>query len=306
MTSLLKRLTGPALDRAQRHAMGMMTGYFNHPTTEGSSLTRLTPRVLTFNWYFHRAIVVQTDDGLVVADPFHRTLTTELAASLRREGIGDDCHTVIYSHFHLDHVRGASVLRPRRVIAHEKCPAYWKDFEPEATADVLEPTELITGDTTITVGNVTIELLDVGLSHTDTLVVIHIPSERLVYAADTVGIGVFLPTGGIALYAPGYFRALERIAQLDFDTFVGSHFGWGTKAQFLDAVQHQVDIRDWVRAALARHVGPIPPFQDRKRLLAIYDDVHRRIKAKYGCLHGYDTQALYAIVATITAEYVGY
>jgi Zn-dependent hydrolases, including glyoxylases len=306
MSAILKRLTGPVLDRAQRQAMGMMTGYFNHPTTVGSTLTRLTSRVLTYNWYFDRAIVVVTDDGLVVTDPFHRTFTTELARSLRDAGIDEPCHSVIYSHFHLDHVRGAAVLEPRHVVAHRKCPDYWQDFEPDATADVLAPTDLIEGDTSLTIGGVDIELLDVGLSHTDTLFVTHIPSEGIVYAPDTVGIGVFLPTGGIALYTPGYFRALERMAQLDFDTFVGSHFGWGTKAQFLEAVEHQQDIRDWVRLALARHDGPIPPFQDRRRLLAIYDDVHGKIKAKYGTLHGYDTQALYAIVATITAEYVGY
>lgn len=306
MTTILKRLTGPVLDRAQRQAMGMMTGYFNHPTTTGSALTRLTNRVLTFNWYFDRAIVLQTDDGLVITDPFHHTLTTELIRSLGGAGVDAPCHTVIYSHFHLDHVRGAAVLEPAHVVAHSRCPGYWNDFEPAAAADVLAPTDLIEGDTTLTIGGVDIELLDVGLSHTDTLFVTYIPSEGIVYAPDTVGIGVFLPTGGIALYTPGYFRALERMAKLDFDTFVGSHFGWGTKAQFLEAVEHQTDIRDWVRLALANHDGPIPPFQDRRRLLGIYDDVHRKIKAKYGALHGYDTQALYAIVATINAEYVGY
>lgn len=306
MTALMKRLAAPMFDRAQRQAMGMMTGYFNHPTTDGSALSRLTGRVLTFNWYFDRAIVVETDDGLVVTDPFNRVLTTELGYALHDAGIPAECDTVIYSHFHLDHVRGAGVLEPRHVVAHRKCPGYWGDFEPDATADVLAPTDLVEGDTTLNVGGVDIRLLDAGLSHTDTLFVIHVPSERVVYAPDTVGIGVFLPTGGIALYTPGYYRTLDRIATLDFDTFVGSHFGWGTKTQFLEAVEHQRDIRDWVRAALAHHDGPIPPFQDRRRLLAIYDEVHSKIKAKYGSLHGYDTQALYAIVATITAEYVGY
>ena len=306
MSTVLKRLTLPVLDRAQRAAVGMMTSYFNHPTTEGSVLTRLTGRVLTFNWYFDRAIIVETGDGLIITDPFNTTLTTELGRRLHEKGIHTSCHTVVYTHFHLDHVRGAAALEPRHVVAHAKCPHYWKDFEPEATAEVLGPTNLIEGDTTLTIGGVDIELLDVGLSHTDTLLLVHIPSERLLYAADTVGIGVFLPTGGISLYTPGYFRALDRMAKLDFDIFVGSHFGWGTKAEFLDAVQHQYDIRDWVRDALRRHTGTIPPFQDRRCILAIYDDVHTKIKSKYQSLHGYDTQALYAIISSVTAEYVGH
>jgi glyoxylase-like metal-dependent hydrolase (beta-lactamase superfamily II) len=304
--STLNRLTRPILDGAQRRAMGMMTGYFNHPTTVGSELTALTDRVRTFNWYFDRAVVIRTDDGLVVNDPFNRTLTTELRRNLASSGADERVHTVIYSHFHLDHVRGAAALKPGHVVAHRKCVDYWKDFEPEDTAEILVPTDLVEGDTHLAIGGVDIELLDVGLSHTDTLLVTYLPAEGVVYAPDTVGIGVFLPTGGIALYTPGYFRALHRIASLNFDLFVGSHFGWGTKQEFLEAMQHQLDLRDWVRQALAEHDGPIPPFQDRRRLLAIYDDVHRKIKAKYGDLHGYDTQALYAIVATITSEYVGY
>jgi glyoxylase-like metal-dependent hydrolase (beta-lactamase superfamily II) len=306
MTTVLKRLTAPVLDRAQRAAVGMMTSYFNHPTTQGSALTRLSDRVLTFNWYFDRAIIVETDDGLMITDPFNTTLTTQLSQQLHDDGIHAPCHTVVYTHFHLDHVRGAAALQPRHIVAHTKCPEYWKDFEPEATAEVLTPTDLVDGDTSLTIGGVEVELLDVGLSHTDTLLLVHIPSERILYSADTVGIGVFLPTGGISLYTPGYFRALDRMAKLDFDIFVGSHFGWGTKAEFLDAVQHQYDIRDWVRDALRRHTGTIPPFQDRRSLLAIYDDVHTKIKSKYQSLHGYDTQALYAIISSVTAEYVGY
>jgi glyoxylase-like metal-dependent hydrolase (beta-lactamase superfamily II) len=306
MAGIGTRMKTAVLDRAQRQAVGMMTSYFNHPTTAGSALTQLTDRVFTFNWYFDRAIVLLTDDGLVVNDPFNTAMTTELVRAIKAAGIDERCHTVLYSHFHLDHVRGAGILRPEHVVAHRRCPEYWKDFEPDATVDVLQPTDLVDGDTRLCIGNVNIELLDVGLSHTDTLFLTYLPADRILYAPDTVGIGVFLPTGGIALYTPGYFRALDRMAALDFDIFVGSHFGWGTKHEFLDAVQHQRDIRDWVSTALDRYHGPVPPFQDRRRLLAIYDEVHRNIKSKYGSLHGYDTQALYAIITTITAQYVGY
>jgi glyoxylase-like metal-dependent hydrolase (beta-lactamase superfamily II) len=276
-----------------------------NPTTQGSSLAKLTDRVYTFNWYFDRTIVIDTDEGLVVTDPFSTHLSGALSAALAGHGLAKPCHTVIYSHFHLDHVRGAAHLAPVHVVAHHKCPDYWLDFDAHATADILAPTRLIDGDTTLTIGHLDIELLYLGLSHTDTLYAIHVPSEGVLYAADTVGIGVFLPSGGIALYTPGYFRALDRMAELDFTTFVGSHFGWGTKQQFLAAVEHQRDIHDWVRDAVRRHDGPVSPFQDRRQLLAIYDDVYNQIQAKYGMLHGFDTQALFAIVTTFTNEYVG-
>lgn len=302
---MLTRLALPLQERLQRQVLAQQTTYFNNPTTQGSSLARLTDRVYTFNWYFDRTIVIDTDEGLVVTDPFSTHLTGALSGALAQHGLGRPCHTVAYSHFHLDHVRGAAHLAPDHVVAHHKCPDYWDDFDAYATADILAPTRLIDGDTTLTIGHLDVELLYLGLSHTDTLYAVHVPSEGVLYAADTVGIGVFLPTGGIALYTPGYFRALDRMAELDFTTFVGSHFGWGTKQQFLAAVEHQRDIHHWVRDAVRRQDGPVSPFQDRRQLLAIYDDVYKQIKAKYRTLHGFDTQALFAFVTTFTNQYVG-
>ena len=303
--SLVSKLGRPTQERLQRHALALQTTYFNHETTETSDLVRIADRVYTFNWYFDRAIVIETDEGLVVTDPFSPFLTKALMQALRSQGIDKPCHSVIYSHFHLDHVRGAGELGPANVIAHWKCPEYWQDFDASATADILPPTRLVDGDVSLTIGDVQVDLLYLGLSHTDTLYAISVPGDGVLYAPDTVGVGVFLPTGGVSLYTPGYFKALDRMAGLDFTTFVGSHFGWGSKEDFLAAVEHQCDIRDWVREALRKHEGPISPFQDRKILLAIYDDVYPRIKAKYSSLHGFDTQALFAVITAFTSEYVG-
>jgi glyoxylase-like metal-dependent hydrolase (beta-lactamase superfamily II) len=264
-------------------------------------LTKLTPHVWTFNDRFDRLLIVDTEEGLVVVDPFSRHLVSALKDALAREGLKKPVHTLIYTHYHVDHVRDGALLAPQHVIAHEKCPAYWKDA---VDVDILSPTELISGDTELAIGEVTIRLLYLGLSHTDTNFAVHVPTDAVLYVADTVGVRVFLPLGGISLYSPGYFRALERLSALPFTTFVSSHFGWGTKQDF-DAAQLQRDIGDQIRLAMQRHPGVYAAYMDADRLKAIFDEVYDALKAKYGDWHGFDAQILASFLGGYVNEVVG-
>lgn len=288
-----------------RTLINSQADYFNTPSTTGAKLEQLTPRVYTFNWYFDRTLIIDTEEGLVVVDPFSVHLTGALREALAKAGLNKPVHTLIYTHYHLDHVRGGANLHPQHVLAHRKCPEYWADFTAAETADIVSPTRLLDGDVELSIGGTPIKLLYQGLSHTDTMYAVYLPDESLVYLADTVGVKVFLPGGGIALYTPGYMRALDRIAALDFTIFVASHFGHGSKQDYLDAVQLQKDIHGLVRKAMAKHEGPVPTFMEPKRMLAFVDDVYPALKERYGDWHGFSSQALSSIFAAYTAQYVG-
>jgi glyoxylase-like metal-dependent hydrolase (beta-lactamase superfamily II) len=283
-------------------ALAQQVEYFQTPSSTGMALTKLADRVWTFNDAFDRSLVVDTDDGLVVVDPFREHLVTGLKNALEHEGIRKPVHTLIYTHYHVDHVRGGAALAPQHVIAHEKCPLYWKDF---ASSDILPPTQLVNGDLELNVGGVVVRLVYLGLSHTDTLYAVYLPAQGVLYAADTVGVRVFLPVGGIALYSPGYFRALERLSALPFTTFVGSHFGWGTKTDFLDAVQLQRDIRDQIRAAMLRHPGTHAAYMDTGRLTATFDEFYYALRPKYGDWHGFEAQIFPSFLNGYVNEVVG-
>jgi glyoxylase-like metal-dependent hydrolase (beta-lactamase superfamily II) len=49
----------------------------------------------------------------------------------------------------------------------------------------------------------------------------------LLWTADFALVRTILPIGGPDYYFPGAVKAMERLAALDFDTFVPSHFGYG-------------------------------------------------------------------------------
>jgi glyoxylase-like metal-dependent hydrolase (beta-lactamase superfamily II) len=277
-------------------------GYFQTPSSTGAKLERLTNRVYTFHYFFDRTIIIDTDEGLVVTDPFSSEFTRQLKAALAKEGITKPVHTLIYTHYHVDHTRGGHELAPANIVAHVKCPEYWRDFD---ATDIAPPTRLIQGDEELVVGGVTIRLVYLGLSHTDTMYAVHVPTEGVLYAADTVGVKVFLPVGGVALYMPGYFRALDRMASLDFTTFVGSHFGYGTKQDYLDAIGLQKELRSLVQSAMAHHPGPTPAFVDRDRMLAIFDEVYGPLRDKYASWHGFDAQVLASFINAYVSEVVG-
>ena len=189
----------------QRYLVGQalvqQANYFDTPSSRGAKLDRLAERVYTYNWEFDRTLVIDTAEGLVVIDPSNRHLTRGLLTALREVGLATRVHTVVYTHYHVDHVRGAEILEPQHVLAHVKAPEYWRDFE---TTDILPPTRLLDGDVELEIGGTQIRLLYMGLSHTDTLYAVHLPQSGIVFASDLVGVKVFLPAGGVSLHTPGH------------------------------------------------------------------------------------------------------
>lgn len=274
--------------------------YFHGPGIDGTRFERLTDRAYTFRWNWYRNLIVVTDAGLVVIDPMGPEAAAALKTELDREFPGKKVHTLIYSHFHLDHARGGAALAPTEVIAHEKCPTYWREFEH---GDVLEPTRFITGDTNLNVGGVELRGLYMGLSHTDTLYAFHLPSERLVFTADLGLVRSVAPAGVPDRYAPGYLAALDRVAALDFQIFVPSHFGYGTRQDLIDWRDMVEDGRRLARDAIQR-AGSLGT---RDHQMATYfDTVYFPMRKKYGSWHGFNEMFIMNLVRDIEGEALGH
>ncbi len=279
--------------------------YFGATPHTGARLERLSDHVLTFQWSFYRNLVIDTEEGLVVIDPINAEASALLKQALARELPGQPIHTLIYSHYHLDHTRGGAVLEPGEVIAHRRCVNYWNDFD---TTDILTPTRLIEGDQKLVIGGMEIQLIDLGRSHTDTLYAFYIPSERLLYTVDLGLVQALLPMGHPDSYMPGVIAAMERLAALDFETFVPSHFGYGRKTDFLDYLEFQREARrlagEAVRVYGAGAGRTIPG--DSESLIKIFEHVYRPMKARYGNWHGFSQQSFYLVFSNVTGEVLGY
>ncbi|MEM7410936.1 MAG: MBL fold metallo-hydrolase [Myxococcota bacterium] len=289
-------------------ALRGFVAYFDTPASVGSELTRLSDRVWTYHWYFDRTLIVQTDAGLVVVDPFNPHMATHLRQALVDAGIEPDVHTLLYTHYHVDHTRGGAALAPRNVVCHVRCDEFLDELPAEDTADVLRPTRTLEGDQRLEIGGVRIDLVALPKSHTDTMYAVHLPDEGVLFAADTVGLGVMLPAGGVSIYMPAYLAALDRLQGLDFEVFVSSHFGWGDKAAYVEAADLQRDGYRWAREALARYGTDergISMTYDEDRFLAAFSYFYDRMKEKYGDWHGFDAMILSTFTNQIVAVTVG-
>jgi glyoxylase-like metal-dependent hydrolase (beta-lactamase superfamily II) len=287
-------------DALLRTIVSEQADYFNDKAS-APGLSRLTGRVYTFTDGFNRNLVVDTPEGLVVVDSFNRKMATQLLAAIGQTAAlkGKTVRALIYSHFHLDHTGGGAVLNPGEVVAHERCPAYWAD-RPDH--DLLPPTRLISGDQELSYGGMAFKLISTGPGHTDTMYAVHLPGEKVLFTADT-GFVHALPPLGIAAggYSPAYRRALDRLAELPFDTWVPSHHRFGTKADLKEYQAFIHDLHQRCRAALARQTGGFT----RQNLESLFDEVYPELKKQYGDWHGFDQGALILMIWATTAELLG-
>ncbi|MCF6258519.1 MAG: MBL fold metallo-hydrolase [Gammaproteobacteria bacterium] len=274
--------------------------YFHGPGIDGTKFEKINETVYTYRWNWYRNVIIVTEEGLVVIDPMNAEMSAGLKKALDQHFPGQKVHTLIYSHYHLDHTRGGSVLAPTHVIAHEKSPTYWNAVNHDG---VLEPTRYIAGDTTLNIGGVEIRALYLGLSHTDTLYAFHIPSERLVFTADLGLVKAVAPNGVPDRYAPGYLAAMNRIIEIDFDTFVPSHFAYGTKKDLIDWRNMMEESR---RLAYAIVQKSGTPGVRTDQMGEYFDAVYYSMREKYGDWHGFNNMFVLNLVRDVVGESLGY
>lgn len=274
--------------------------YFHGPAIDGTQFEKLTDKVYTFRWNWYRNLVIATKEGLVVIDPMNSQMAAALKLELNKTFPGHRVHTLIYSHYHLDHTGGGALLEPAEVIAHSKSPEYWKVYPHP---DLLEPTRYISGDTTLHIGGVEIRALYMGLSHTDTLYAFYLPSERLVFTADLGLVKTVAPDGVPDRYAPGYLAAMNRVIALDFDIFVPSHFGYGHRQDLIDWRDMLEDGRRLARQAL-HHAGSLG-VRDAQ-MGKYFDTVYYPMREKYGDWHGFNEMFVLNIVRDLEGEALGH
>jgi glyoxylase-like metal-dependent hydrolase (beta-lactamase superfamily II) len=263
-------------------------------------LNKVSEGVYSFRWWYYRNLILETNEGFVVVDPLNAEAAGLLKQELAKVAPGKTVHTILYSHSHLDHASGGSVLEAKNIIAHKACAARWADLQPK---DVATPTQYLEGDQTITVGGMDIQLIDLGKSHSDGMFAFHVPSKRLLHTVD-FGFVKVIPPGGIPdAYLPGYEKGLARLTKLDFDTWVPGHFGIGTKQDLLDWDQMMKDVKTLVMKSAEQYT--LNP-NEKDELRSMFDEVYTPLEEKYGSWHGFQEAMTLLIVRVQFGENIGY
>lgn len=185
--------------------------------------------------------------GVAVIESFHSDHARQLLAAIR-DLINKPIKYLFHSHNHWDHSSGGQVFKNAGVqtVMHRRA-AEWLAAHPGR--DAVAADVVWSGDRRdIDMGNFTVQMHHMGVSHGLGMTVFTIPERRTAYIADLV-----TPNRVMFAVVPDFNigqweRSLGEILQLDFDIAVCSHNALPTdKALNGCSQQHVTEERQYIR-----------------------------------------------------------
>ncbi len=240
------------------------------------SITQIAGDLYRFQNNFHFSVFLVTPDGVIVTDPINADAAQWLKAELATR-FGKPVKYMIYSHDHVDHIAGGEVFADTAVvIAHEQARRDILDEKrPTAVPDITFAAEM-----TIELGGKTVELSYLGRSHSDNMIVMHFPAERVVFAVDFIPIRTLAWKNLTDAFIPDWIDAIARVEAMDFDILAPGHGPLGTKADATAFRHYMTELHDQVVKG-DRAGKSLAEMQESIRLEAYADwgnyDKHRKL-----------------------------
>ena len=165
---------------------------------------------------------------------------------------------VVYSHYHADHIGGASLYPDdAEIIAHERTA---NTLSQVSNPDRPAPTTAFAGSYVLEVGDQRLELDFRGANHTQDNLFIYAPDQKVLMFIDVIFPG-WVPFKNLALSQdiPGYIEAHDEVLQYDFETLVSGHLTrLGTPEDVRVQREFITDLRDNVEEGIETvELGPI-------------------------------------------------
>ena len=200
----------------------------NFPTKEpmggepfGHSVKNIGDGVYVFRWWVYRNIFIVTDEGVIVTDPLNAKVANLLRSEIRKV-TDKPVKYVVYSHNHHDHISGGSIFKEEGAtfIAHKNVIKQLTDHPSPLTPlpDITFEDKYI-----VKLGNRTLELNYFGPNHGDSLVVMRLPKEKILFTADIVTPRRVAFRDMPDFWPDEWVRSLKEIELMDFDYVVSSH-----------------------------------------------------------------------------------
>ncbi len=196
-------------------------------------------------------LLVDGGEAMLVDTLRDELLTSEMLRSIEMQtGLKpEDIRTLVNTHRDADHVFGNRLLAHATIIATESCAADMAKRSPSQMVALLEnlpddrvgeyvwrvwgppfefrgyenakPNRTFSGKLDTRIGKKDVHLIEVGPAHTPGDLIVYVPQNRLVFAADVVFLGntPAIWSGPIS----NWLKALDTIEMLDVTTVVPGH-----------------------------------------------------------------------------------
>jgi glyoxylase-like metal-dependent hydrolase (beta-lactamase superfamily II) len=209
-------------------------------------ITQIAGDLYRFQNNFHFSVFLVTPDGVIATDPIDADAAAWLEGEIRAR-FDQPIKYVVYSHDHADHISGGEVFKEAgaSVVAHENAKGtIVGENRPTAVPDITFSEEM-----TIELGGKTVELIFPGRSHSDNLIAMLFPEERVAFTVDFISVER-LPYQTLAdSYFPDWIEAIKEVEAMDFDILAPGHGPLGTKADATDHRRYLEDLHDAVLEA---------------------------------------------------------
>lgn len=285
------------------YSQAMPADYFSRFAEIGPALYQVSGQVYAYEIGFTRSLVVRTPEGIAIIDTFNEAHAAGLKAALAQQFPGESVRWVIFSHNHLDHIRGSALFEGAEVIGHAEVNQLVADW-PVAGRTVARVTRPISGDQVLILGGIEVRALYMPFSHSHTLYGFDIPSAGVVYAPDMMFVKIIPPFDFPDFYFPGYIRALDRLIALDAAHYVPSH-GWrGTRDDLIAYRNMTVAFEETVSGEIlaAGIESPTDGAALRRALRAAY----LKLQPTYGEWHGFEDMFIPKFGRHVGGTYLGY
>jgi glyoxylase-like metal-dependent hydrolase (beta-lactamase superfamily II) len=160
---------------------------------------------------------------------------------------------LVYSHHHYDHIAGGKPFKDAgaRIIAHKRAKERLEQVKDPFTP---LPDETFEKSRTLKLGGTVLELIYLGLNHSDSNLVMRLPKEKLIFVVDTIPVGAMPGRGMIDFYPLETEQFMQRVLKMDWQRLIPGHPGLpadrlGTKKDVEDQLAFLRDASEEVKAA---------------------------------------------------------
>ncbi|WP_370277560.1 MBL fold metallo-hydrolase [Pontibacterium sp.] len=200
----------------------------NYPVSEpmggqafGHSVKQISEGLYVFRWWVYRNIFIVTDEGVIVTDPLNPKAAKLLRDEIRKV-TDKPVKYVVYSHNHHDHISGGNIFKEEgaQFISHTN---FVKEMKDHPSPVIPLPDITFDDSYTLELGGRTLELQYFGPNHGDSLIVMRLPKEKILFVVDIV-----TPRRVAFRIMPDFWpdewiRSLKEIEQLDADYVITAH-----------------------------------------------------------------------------------
>jgi glyoxylase-like metal-dependent hydrolase (beta-lactamase superfamily II) len=187
----------------------------------GHSVKNIGNGLYVFRWWVYRNIFLVTDEGVIVTDPMNPKAAKLLRNEIRKV-TDKPVKYVVYSHNHHDHISGGNIFEDEgaKFVSHENL---LKELSDHPSPVIPLPSITFSDKHTLILGGRTLELFYFGPNHGESLVVMRLPKEKILFTVDIVTPRRVAFRGMPDFWPDEWVRSLKEIEQMDFDYVISGH-----------------------------------------------------------------------------------